>query len=98
MFRHDSLMVGGGSSRARVGDCGEGGGCVCGVCDSEVVSEEEECCGCDDCDSRSVLGEEDGDFDGSCGVVRCQSWDKDAATQRKKSLTMAGAETAMIAL
>jgi len=55
-----------------------------GDCDSGVVLEEEGR-GCDDCDSRSsVLGGEAGNLDGSCDIIRCQSWNRDAATQREK--------------
>jgi hypothetical protein len=82
LFRCDSLMVRG--SRPTVGDSGEGGCPACGDCDSEVVLEEEGR-GCDDCDSRSsILGGEAGNLDGSCDIIRCQSWNRDSTTQREK--------------
>jgi len=62
-------------------DSGEGGGRAFGDCDSEVVLEEEGW-GCDDCDSRS--GGEGGNLDGSSDIIRCQSWNRDSATQREK--------------
>jgi len=71
LFRCDSLMVR--CSRPTVGDC-----------DSEVVLEEEGR-GCDDCDSRSpILGGEGGNLNGSSDIIRCQSWNRDSATQREK--------------
>ncbi|CAK7322666.1 unnamed protein product [Dovyalis caffra] len=81
------------------GDCGEGGDCVCVDCDSGMLLEEEGCgCVCGDCDSRSMLGEEAANFDGSCDVVRFQSWEKVAKTERRNSLTKAGPEIAMVVL
>jgi len=58
-----------------------------GDCDSEVVLEEEEGWGCDDCDSRSsILGGEAGNLDGRCDVIRCKSWDRDSATERNDKI------------